>query len=164
MKSTLAALFAGTALASATTITINQDAPGLLDFSIDWGQTIDPYGTVAVGKGGSSVEWHTGSSRNPNYYFGEIHDKSLPNIYGFGLTFAPVEWTGPVYTALADAKTSNGEVLNLHGNPYGARWVYGASVIEVASRPQGNSVPDGGSTALILCLGCAGLCAFRRVT
>lgn len=157
MKLILATLISSTALAGATTITINQNSPGLLDFSVEWGQTLSQYGAYATGSDGSSVSWIGQPGRDRNTYFIEIHEDNLP-VSGIYLHLGPfTESYGQTQTAFGTSNvwwTSDSSVpmtaLPLPGDPYGARFVCGSAV------------PDTGGTVGLLALGLAGMCWVGR--
>lgn len=141
-------LLATATLASAVTITIHNDTPSLLDFSVEWGQTIGEYGTHVHGSDGSEIYWLAQVNRNPNFYFIEIHDANFPDLHGFPIMFwGDPEYVGPVPTEFDSPNvrmmSSDCQVLPLDSTPYGARWIY--------------RTPDSGETLMMMVLSIAWL-------
>lgn len=157
MKSILATLLASTALAQANIIiTILEDTPQGLDFTIDWGARPGFSWAKSVGTGGSSVEWLGPIGRNSHYDFIEIHAACDPLIKGFGISFwADPDYSGPVLTSLGSPNITfsppNIPIISAMDNQvYGARFVYG-------------HVPDLAQTGLLMGLGLMGIAVAGRI-
>lgn len=148
-KQIIAALLVSASLASAATITVNQDTSQILDFSVEWGPTISEWGCSAVGSDGSIINWLAETSRNRNFYFVDLHAACDPSLRGFGLRFwSDPEYYGAVPTAYGSPNIvfSGPDIplmMPLEGNPYGARFIYGVPEI------------DGG--AVLFAIGLAGI-------